>query len=67
MDMLVYLFITAVVVVIFMLPTIVAGNRKHHNFLAILVTNLLMGWSGFGWVIALIWACTAVKTNQTLD
>ena len=45
-------------VVIFFLPTIIAANRKHNNTAAILLVNLLLGWTALGWVAALIWAST---------
>jgi hypothetical protein len=44
----------------YLLPSIVADNRKHHQFLAILMLNLFLGWTLVGWVISLVWACTAV-------
>jgi hypothetical protein len=40
-------------------PTLVAMARGHHNAFAIFLTNLLLGWSVIGWVIALIWSFTA--------
>ena len=43
-------------VALYFLPTIIAGLRKHTNLTAIILLNLLLGWSGLGWVIALIWA-----------
>jgi hypothetical protein len=39
---------------IYFLPTIVAWGKRNET--AILVLNLLLGWSGLGWVIALVWA-----------
>jgi hypothetical protein len=42
------------------LPGIVALLRHHHNTLAIALLNLLLGWTVLGWIIALVWACTAV-------
>lgn len=42
-------------------PTIIAVCRRHHNAAAILLTNLFFGWSGFGWLVSLIWAATAVR------
>jgi hypothetical protein len=59
-----------------LLPGIVASCRDHHNKLAIWVTNILMSIAlpiltlanpiaillcVVGWVVALIWACTAVR------
>lgn len=45
----------------YFLPAIVACNRGHHNRLAITVLNLVLGWTLLGWLIALVWACTAVR------
>lgn len=55
------LFVIAVMVALYFLPAIIAYKRNHHNRLAILVMDLLVGWSFIGWAIALVWACTAVK------
>ncbi len=53
------LFGLAIVAASYFLPTIVAWWRGHHNMLAIFVLNLLLGWSGIGWIAALVWAVTA--------
>lgn len=50
--------ILAVSLAIYFFPTIVAKYRKHHNTLAIGVTNLFLGWTFLGWIAALIWSCT---------
>jgi len=42
----------------YIFPGIVAGVRKHHNAGAIWATTILLGWTGLGWAIAMIWACT---------
>lgn len=42
----------------YMLPAIVAWNRRHRQEMAISVLNLLAGWTVIGWVGALVWACT---------
>ncbi|WP_420432221.1 superinfection immunity protein [Hyphobacterium sp.] len=41
------------------LPTLIALVRSHHNTFAIFLTNLLLGWTIIGWLIALIWSTTA--------
>jgi hypothetical protein len=46
-----------VILGVYFLPTIVAA--RHHNSSAIFILNLLLGWTFIGWVIALVWACTA--------
>jgi len=42
-------------------PACVASIRNHHNSTAIFMLNLLLGWTFIGWVVALVWACTAVQ------
>lgn len=46
----------------YFLPYVVAAARKHHNTPAILVFNLLLGWTVIGWILALVWASTKVET-----
>ncbi|MFS2317781.1 superinfection immunity protein [Maricaulis sp. D1M11] len=43
------------------LPTLIALIRGHHNTFAIFLTNLLLGWTGIGWIVALIWSFTAKR------
>ena len=45
----------------YLAPTAVAVRREHHQAAAIFVTNLLLGWTLLGWIVALIWSATAVK------
>lgn len=45
------------------LPWMVAVYRDHPNQLAIFVLCLFLGWTCLGWVIALVWACTAVPSS----
>jgi hypothetical protein len=46
-----------------MVPTIVANRRRHHNAKAIFWTNLLLGWTGIGWIVSFIWAMTDPRQN----
>jgi hypothetical protein len=46
---------------LYFLPAIIAVDRRHEQGLAIFVLNLLLGWTALGWILALVWACTAVK------
>jgi hypothetical protein len=39
---------------LYFLPAYLARNRS--NFTAILMLNLLAGWTFIGWIIALVWA-----------
>jgi len=45
----------------YFLPAIVAYRRHHHSAPAILLLDLLLGWTGIGWVLALIWSMTGVR------
>lgn len=41
---------------IYLLPTIIAFSRGHASRWGIFATNLLLGWSGILWLVALIWS-----------
>jgi 4-amino-4-deoxy-L-arabinose transferase-like glycosyltransferase len=43
----------------YFLPSIVAASRHKRSENAIVATNLLLGWTLIGWIVALIWALTA--------
>lgn len=45
-------------VVLYFFPTVEAKHRQHHQSTAIGLLNLFLGWTGIGWLIALIWAAT---------
>lgn len=38
----------------YFLPSLIAAARQTHNATGIFLLNLLLGWTGIGWVIALI-------------
>ena len=40
----------------YLLPAIIAAFRDHPSGWGIFVLNLLLGWSGIVWIVALIWA-----------
>ena len=48
----------------YLLPTIVAMNRKVANSAGIVLLNIFLGWTLLGWVGALIWACSAETRLQ---
>jgi len=43
---------------VYILPGVVASSRHKRNAGAIWTLNILLGWSVFGWVGALVWAMT---------
>lgn len=42
--------------VVYLLPGIIASSRRHRNATAIWVLDIFLGWTFFGWVVALVWA-----------
>lgn len=51
---------------LYFLPFIVATNKSHNQTGAILVLNILLGWTLIGWVIALVWACSNDNNAPTI-
>lgn len=49
---------------LYFLPFALAKYRKHHQSDAILLVNLLLGWTVLGWIAALIWAATATDEKR---
>lgn len=49
---------------LYFLPAIIALIRKHHNKAQIILLNLFLGWSGLGWIGALIWSAGTVKRPE---
>jgi hypothetical protein len=41
---------------LYLIPSYVAWRRHHLNTLSILLLNIFLGWTGLGWIAALIWA-----------
>lgn len=51
------------VLVLYLLPSILAFARQHRNKHALLKFNLFGGWTGFGWLTALVWALYAEPSS----
>ena len=52
------IWVSALAIAIYLLPTIVVIGRRRNNALAIIALNILLGWTFIGWVAALVWALT---------
>jgi hypothetical protein len=48
--------VLAVLPLLYLLPTLVALQRRKRNALSILMVNLYLGWTLIGWVAAIVWA-----------
>jgi hypothetical protein len=44
---------------LYFLPTILGAQRSHDNVTGLFLVNFFFGWTGIGWIAALIWALTA--------
>jgi Na+/H+-dicarboxylate symporter len=42
---------------LYFLPAIIGRDKRDST--GIFLLNLFLGWTAIGWIIALIWACTA--------
>jgi hypothetical protein len=49
---------------IYFLPFLIALIRNHIDSTAIFVLNLFLGWTFFGWVVALVWAVKKFDANS---
>jgi hypothetical protein len=49
---------------LYFMPTIVGHN--HRNVLSIFLVNFFFGWTVIGWIVAMIWACSADARPQVL-
>lgn len=58
------LMMLAVGAVVYFLPMMVAIGRRHHQVGAIIILNLLLGWTLLGWIGALVWAATQVRRRK---
>lgn len=50
---------------LYLIPSIIAAKRKHHNIGSIITLNIFLGWTFIGWVIALSMASSAVKKVES--
>jgi len=41
---------------LYFLPAIIAHVRRHRQIAAITLLNLLLGWTGLGWVLVFFWS-----------
>jgi hypothetical protein len=56
----------AVGITMYILPTIIALWRKHPSRGSIVLVDLLLGWTGIGWLAALIWSFGSTKQHVVI-
>lgn len=55
----------AVFLILYFLPSINAKSRHHNNTAAIVMLNVLLGWTVAGWIVAMIWSMTDNRKAAT--
>jgi hypothetical protein len=53
-----------VAALLYFLPAIIGHNKR--DAAGIFLLNLLAGWTGIGWIVALLWACASDPRVQTV-
>jgi len=67
MDVLIGLILIGIVLFLYFLPTYIAVKRDHDSQWAILLLNLLLGWTLFVWIVVFIWSLSAGKKVIVID
>ncbi len=49
---------------LYLTPTIIAYSRNHTNATGVMLVNIFLGWSGLGWLAALIWSVQIAKSEK---
>ena len=52
---------------IYFIPVIIAYIRKHNNILAITILTVVIGWTFFGWLAAVLWALNSDVKEKEVD
>lgn len=65
LSVVVVILVIVIGLVIYLVPSLIAGYRHHPNTVAILAVNLLLGWLCVGWIVAFVWSVTAIDESRT--
>ncbi len=58
-----FLPIAAIGFAAYFAPSIVAAVRKHEQLGLVILVNFLVGWSGVGWILTLLWAAGVFRSS----
>ena len=57
-------FVTALIILmVYLLPGAIAHSKNRSSASAIMMFNILLGWTGICWIAALVWAMSDGKTT----
>ena len=59
------IFIIIIAALLFFVPSVIAYNRNHDNRGWVLLLNILLGWTGLGWIFCLFWAIFGKTEGRT--
>ena len=51
----------------YFVPTVIAAVNRHPHLLGVALLNLLLGWTGFGWAAALLWAVVPLTNKEDAE
>lgn len=58
----------AVLLVLYLIPSVIAYRRWHKNFKPIFVLNISLGWTFLGWLVCLVWSLSSnTQPNEVAD
>lgn len=63
-NIVVALCITALALIAYFIPAVVARERRHPQRTSIGLLNLFLGWTFLGWVVALVWAASHIEHHE---
>lgn len=58
----------AVLLVLYLIPSVIAYRRWHRNFKPIFVLNIFLGWTFLGWLVCLVWSLSSnTQSKEVAD
>lgn len=58
------IIVTILALTVYLLPALLAYGRIHRQRHAILILNIVFGWSFLGWIVALIWSVMSARDDS---
>lgn len=55
-NLIVQIIAAVLALALYFLPALLADRRKRHDVLTLALFNACLGWTGFGWLLALYWS-----------
>ena len=62
-----HLILFAVILAVGFVPAIVAFARNHPQKWIVFAFNVILGWTGFGWIALLVWAIIGKLASTAPD